>query len=239
MRAVARVGASRRIACLLAVLSGCVETFDGNGVAGSEEREVADFDSIVARGELEVVVTEGPFAVRVTIDENLLERIQAENNGGRLEVAAFGGNLGDILPGPHVTISMPELRSLELSGTGSVTATDFSESENVSLRLSGAGDLRWSGDAPGVLAELNGSGELTVGGSASRVTYLLTGAGTLDATALRARSANIEVRGSGNVSATVDGVVDARVEGTGTIELLGNVIEGNWVMLDEGNVNGP
>ena len=239
MSAVNRVGASRRIACLLVALSGCVETFDGNGVAGEEVREVADFDSIVARGELEVVVTEGPFAVRVTIDENLLERIQTENNGGRLEVAAFGGNLGDILPGPHVIVSMPELRSLEFSGAGSVTATDFSESDNVSLRLSGVGNLRWSGDAPGVLAELNGSGELTLGGTASRVTYLLNGAGTLDATGLRARSAGIELRGPGSVSATVDGVVDARVEGSGTIELLGNVIEGNWVVLNDGAVNGP
>jgi hypothetical protein len=230
---------SRGIACLLALLVGCVETFDGNGVAGDEVRDVVDFDSIVARGKLDVVVTEGPFAVRVMIDENLIDRIQTENNGGRLEVAPFGGNLGDILPGPHVILSMPELRSLEFSGKGSVTATDFSESDNVALRISGAGELRWSGDAPGVLAELNGSGALTLGGTASRVTYLLNGAGTLDATGLRARSAGIELRGSGSVSATVDGVVDARVEGSGTIELLGNVIEGNWVVLNDGSVNAP
>jgi Putative auto-transporter adhesin, head GIN domain len=238
--ATARVGASRRVACLLAVVcAGCVETFDGNGVPGEQVREVEGFDSIVSRGELEVVVSEGPFAVRVTIDENLLDRIEAENNGGRLEVAVFGGNLGESLPGPHVSVSMPSLLGLELSGSGRVTASEFDENENVSLRLSGSGELRWSGDAPGVAAELNGSGELTLAGEASGVDYVVTGAGALEATALRARSANIEVYGPGSVSATVDGVVDARVEGSGTIELAGNVIEGNWVVLDDGNVNGP
>lgn len=241
----ARVGARRRFACFVAslpgcmLLSGCVETFDGNGVPGEEVREVAGFDSIVSRGELEVVVTEGPFAVRVTIDENLLERVQTENNDGRVEVSIFGGNLGASLPGPHVSVSMPSLLGLELSGSGRVTALDFSERADVSLRLSGAGELRWSGDAPGVAAELNGSGELTLAGSASRVSYRVAGAGALEAAGLRARSASIEVAGPGSVSATVDGVVDARVEGSGTIELLGSVIEGNWLVLDDGSVNGP
>jgi hypothetical protein len=237
--------ASRRSgACLVALvwaslLAGCVETFDGNGVPGEESRTVVDFDRIVARGELEVVISEGPFAVGVTIDENLLERVQTEVNAGRLEVSIFGGNLGDSLPGPHVSVSMPELRGLEVSGSGRVTAREFGSSEDVALRLSGSGELRWSGDASAVEAELNGSGELTLSGSASRVDYLLAGAGTLNATGLRARSANIEVDGSGSVSATVDGIVDARVEGSGTIELLGNVIEGNWLVLNDGAVNGP
>ncbi len=229
------------IAALLsaALSAGCVDTFDGDGVPGEEVRVAQDFDLLSARGDLDVAVTQGPFAVSVKIDQNLLERVITTVDQGRLEISIDGGNLGEHLPGPNVIVSMPALRDVELNGSGRIAAGEFDEDEAVSVELSGAGEVSWSGDAPSLDALLNGNGELTLSGSATTVTYHLVGAGTLDAKALTARGAGIEVQGSGKVTATVDGRVDATVEGTGTIDLLGNVIQGVWEVSEEGDVTGP
>jgi hypothetical protein len=224
---------------LVGLSSGCVETFDGNGQPGEELRELSGFDRITSRGELEVSVSAGPFAVRVAIDQNLLERVRTRVDSGRLEIGLAGGNLGDRLPGPHVFVALPVLEDLELNGSGRVTALDFDEDDAVSVELAGAGELEWSGETPALDAVLNGSGTLTLAGSATRVDYLVAGSGTLEATELRARGATITVRGSGNVTATVDGRVDATVEGSGGIELFGDVTEGDWVVSEEGDLTAP
>jgi putative autotransporter adhesin-like protein len=219
--------------------SGCVETFDGNGVLAEEERSVRDFDRVSSHGVLEVSISEGPFAVAVHIDQNLLSRLSTTVSGDTLLIQAEGGNLVGILPGPHVTISMPSLLGAELRGTGSFDAEGFDEDEPVDVTLSGSGKMSWSGDASSLDAVLNGGGELTLAGSAARVDYHLAGAGSLDAHGLTAGAANIELEGTGSVSATVDGRVDAKVTGTGSIELAGDVSKGAWIEAEGGTITGP
>jgi hypothetical protein len=219
--------------------SGCIETFDGNGVPAEEDRPVRDFDRVSSHGVLEVAITEGAYAVSVHIDQNLLSRLSTEVSGDTLVIQAEGGNLGDILPGPHVTIAMPSLVGAELRGTGTFDAEGFDEDEPVDVTLSGSGKMTWSGDASSLDAVLNGGGELQLDGSAARVDYHLAGAGSLDASGLTAGAADIEVEGTGSVTATVDGRVDAKVTGTGSIELRGDVTKGSWIEAEGGTITGP
>lgn len=219
--------------------TGCVETFDGNGVARREERALSGFDRVSALGALEVEVTPGEFFVEVNIDENLISRIETVLDSRTLVIRVRGGNLGEVLPGPHVRVRLPSLRDVELNGSGRLTAETFDESDAVSVELSGSGFVSWSGEAPDVEALLNGSGELTLEGDANRLELILNGSGSLDARDLEAGAANIELQGSGNISATVNGRVDAAVEGSGGVELYGDVIQGTWTESEEGSINPP
>jgi hypothetical protein len=216
----------------MAALGGCVETFDGNGVAAEEIRAERDFDRVSSRGVLEVSIAPGDFSVGLHIDENLLEHIDTFVSGDTLVIEVQGGNIGDVLPGPHVIISMPSLVGAELRGTGKLTTEDFDEEGPVTVQLGGTGEVSWTGSTPELSAVLNGGGEMFLDGSADRAEYYVSGAGRLDARELTAQRADVEISGSGNVQATVDGRVDARIEGTGSIELLGDVDEGSW---DEGD----
>ena len=127
----------------------------------------------------------------------------------------------------------------ELTGSGSLIATDFDADTDVSLELSGSGRLSWSGRAEALDALAAGSGELSLDGRAETAELLLRGSGTLDARDLTARGANIEVEGSGSISATVDGRVDARASGSGSIELFGDVSEGVWEEVGDSTITGP
>jgi hypothetical protein len=216
-------------------LAGCVETYDGNGVLGEEARTATGFDRVSVRGSLDVELEPGDFAVAVRIDQNLLSRV-ATRVDGRSLLVRFDGNLGDHLPGPNVSIRLPLLSDVELNGAGRLVATGFDGEDPANVELSGSGEVRWSGSTDALDVVLNGSGTLTVAGEATRADYYLAGAGTLDAKELTAEAANIEVEGTGNVQATVDGRVDASVNGSGTIELFGDVTRGDWSETNEGSI---
>jgi hypothetical protein len=106
----------------------------------------------------------------------------------------------------------------------------------VDVILSGSGEMTWSGEASSLDAVLNGAGELTLKGSADTVDYHLAGVGIFDARDLSAGGANIELEGTGRITARVDGRVDAKVTGAGSIELLGDVTRGSWIEAEGGTI---
>ena len=198
------------------------------------------FERVSARGALDVELSQAAaFAVTVRIDANLISRIRTSVTDRTLIVEVDGGNLGKTLEGPHVLVALPILRDMELNGSGHLAAPNFEEEESMSVELSGSGDVSWSGTSSALDAVLNGSGALSLAGSARSLALHLAGSGELDASALTARGASIELDGSGSISATVDGRVDARVDGSGSVELSGNVIKGTWEASGGGVVTGP
>jgi len=221
--------------CLLSSLA-CVETLDGNGVQAEEARPERGFEKISARGSLEVELTRGDFAVVVRIDRNLISHVVTTIDDGTLIIRMDGGNLGRHLPGPHVSVRMPALLDVELNGAGRLVASGFEDQEAASVELAGAGAVSWSGSAENLDVVLNGAGELSLTGEAALAEYFLAGAGTLDARELTAGGANIELEGPGSVLATVDGRVDASVDGSGSIELFGDITRGTWTETTEGSI---
>ena len=217
-------------------LGGCVETHDGNGILAEEARTLTGFDRVSVRGALDIELEQGDFAVAVRIDQNLISRVTTRLDGRTLLIRFEGGNLGDHLPGPNVSVNLPLLSDVELNGSGRLVASGFEGEEPASVELSGSGELSWSGSSDALDVVLNGSGNLTVAGEAENAEYYLAGAGTLDARELTAQAASIEVEGVGSVQATVDGRVDASVNGSGTIELYGDVTRGTWTETQEGSI---
>ena len=225
------------MACCAWLACACVDTYDGNGTPAQETRALSGFDRVLSRGVLDVAVTRADvFGLTVRIDSNLIERVVTSIDARTLVVQIEGGNLGEHLPGPHVLVSMPKLSDEELIGSGRLSAVGFSEDAPVSVELVGSGELTWSGDASDLAALLQGSGKMVLTGSTSSAALQLGGSGELDARALSAESARIELDGPGSISATVDGRVDARATGGGTVELYGDVMEGTWEESDGATV---
>jgi hypothetical protein len=226
----ARGRAERAAVLALQLFPGCVEVVDGDGVLEEQARDARDFDRVDVRGGLDVVISEGNFSVTGRIDENLQRYVRSSVEDDTLTIAVDDANIRDKLPGPHVIISMPALRDAETAGEGSLTAADFEAEAPVSLELQGAGKLSWSGKATALDAVLAGSGELSIEGSAESAELFLRGAGTLDARDLVADEANIDLDGPGQLSVTVNGLVNARAANGGSVDVFGRVRPGT---LDE------
>jgi hypothetical protein len=204
-----------------AVLCACSSAVHGNGRPTSEERELSGFDAVESASSFDVKVERGDtFAVHVHVDSNIAPLLRTRVAGGTLIIGS-DEQVTDLVPGPHVTVTMPHLTKATLSGSGLFTAAGFQENDPVALDLSGSGNLDFQGSAPTVEASLDGSGEINLAGSSDQVSLALDGSGSIDARALPARFGSVGLAGSGQVLATVAERVDVSLSGSGKIDLFG------------------
>ena len=92
---------------------------------------LAGFTSIEATGPDTVIVTRGPFSVRAEGDAKVLDRLKIVVDGDTLEIGRkrrTGMNWSDDR-GATIRVSLPAIRAVEATGSGSVEATGSSSVE--------------------------------------------------------------------------------------------------------------
>lgn len=195
----------------------------GSGVAGNgkkitQARQVGDFKAVRLEGSLDVMVKVGaPGAVAVTIDENLQALVETRLDGDTLVIEtkdiSYRGE-------GRVELSAPSLRAFAIEGSGDVVI-DGGQGD-LSLSVAGSGDLSWRGAAGKLGVEIEGSGDVKLAGTAEDARFGIDGSGDIRARELTARSAAVEVSGSGDVEVTLaGGTLRAEVNGSGDIHWLG------------------
>lgn len=207
--------------CLSPVFAACVGV-GGNGNRSSETRDVSEFTKIEADGPFDVQVNQGDDrSLEVAIDSNLQSKLKTEVSGDTLHISS-DGTVYDLIAGPHVIITNPHLVEVRLIGSGNVTAGTFDEQDDVHLRDQGSGDLSFDGSSPNLTVEVTGSGDMWLSGTTDAAHYQLRGSGDLDARDMIASGADIDLNGSGDLRATVNGTVNATQDGSGDIDLFGD-----------------
>jgi hypothetical protein len=208
--------------CAPLVLGACWGV-EGDGERERELRDHEDFVGIENHGELQVQVRQADtFRVAVSIDSNLLDNVKTRVRSDRL-IIDQNVNFSEIVPGPHVIVDMPQLAFVKLLGSGDLDARTFDESATVRFELQGSGDLRFEGSAPRIDATLEGSGDLRLVGASDYLDVEVQGSGSVTARDLAASGAYLRTEGSGDINATVNGEVEAETDGSGDIDLYGDV----------------
>jgi hypothetical protein len=193
----------------LLVLAACnwTDTFDGLVIKGSgnlktETRPVESFTaiSLSTPADLEVEQT-GQESLELTADDNLLALFTSEVRNGTLFLSTAEGKVWRG-KGPRFKVRIRELRKLQVSGVGSVKASNL-DSESLSVSISGAASGR-------------------IAGRSDNLSITVSGTGSLNAAELKAKRAKVVVSGVGDVTVNVSDELDARVSGTGTIWYIGS-----------------
>lgn len=202
-------------------LLACEPATDGNGDRVDEVRETATFTRVRSNCDLDVQLVQGEQqSLTVSVDSNLQDLVKTRVSDDTLYVDVTD-NVGEVVDGPHVLITVPQLTAAKLAGSGRMTLA-FDEPElPLDLYLSGSGNLRFSGTTAALGAYLSGSGDLRLEGETSDVDLKLSGSGSIRGQGLAATSAAIELSGSGNISATVQDSVSVELSGSGQIDLFG------------------
>src|SRR5262249_49472454 len=102
----------------LALLAGCGDLLGepGNGHRVSAARAAAGFAAIDSSDSLDVDISQGDtFAVTVSIDSNLIDRVETRFSGQTLFIDVRG-SIRDYVAGPHVMVTMPVLADAAVSG---------------------------------------------------------------------------------------------------------------------------
>lgn len=199
--AIAAVVAIAALAALVNLAADDGDTMRGSGVEVTDQRELAPFAAIELAGANTVTVRVGPAqAVAVTGDDNLVDNVSTTVRANSLLIDDRGGF--DTEAPMSVTVSVPSLDALSLSGMGTVTVVGVT--------------------GPEFTADLSGTGTLVVSGSVDRLTATQSGFGTLELGGLAARDVIARLEGTGDVNVQATSTLDATLTGTGSIVYSGS-----------------
>jgi hypothetical protein len=183
-----------------------------SGERASRTYDYASFNGIEISGQWQVSIERGD-AWRVAVDApaELLDSLRVEQDGDRLELEIDGGSwfggFGRNNDGPKVTIAMPVLESLELSGASTVSFSGF-EGARLSIASSGAAEIRAATSRFDTL------------------TLQLSGAGNADHDEISVANAEVSVSGAANVTLNMaGGRLTGSMSGAGNLEYRGTVTE--------------
>jgi hypothetical protein len=201
------------IACLL--VTSCNEAMQGNGILKKESRTVPPFESLRLEGGYKVMVTcQKEQGVQIECDENILPHIITEIKGKTLYVHSDT----NISPkhDPSVTITIPNLT--EIVNEGSVSA-EILNINNASFAI-----------------ESEGSAIVTASGQAANLQVKGEGSCIINAKELEAENVRISIEGSGQAKVKATKSIDAKIEGSGTIEYFGDPSTVNQKVDGSGNI---
>ena len=173
----------------------------GSGAAVSQARTVAGFTGLDLAGSNDVTVIVGaPQSVVVRADSNLINHVTTGVVAGTLVIGDTGSFTARTPM--SVTVSVPSLTALNLSGDGQISVTGI--------------------NVPQLTVTVSGSGQVSVAGTAARLDVTLSGEGQAQLSGLTARDVHAVVTGSGLIQVTATTSLDAAVPGTGTIVYSGS-----------------
>lgn len=167
----------------------------------SQTRNVPAFRSIELAGTMAVEVTVGkPLSVVVSGEADLLDKVITTVKDGRLVIDTRDTHRRG---SDHLIarVSVPDLSAAVLSGTGKLQVTGVA---NARLEL-----------------ELSGTGALKVTGSTDALQVNLDGTGEIAAKNLTARDAVVALGGTGHASLRATDSIQAKVTGTGAVDVYG------------------
>lgn len=181
----------------------------------------ADFEAIELRLSATVFVTQSDeFLIEVEGHPNIIDELELEVNDGELRIDTDDcvRDIGDM----RFFIRMPNIRGLEIDGSGSIISENVLLVNDVQLDIFGSGNLDVALDADDIDARIDGSGDLFLEGVADELDLDIDGSGDLRAFDLPVREADIDISGSGEAEITVSDFLRARISGSGDIRYRGN-----------------
>lgn len=205
-------------AILLCACSGSDNVVKGSGKVIRVDRPVGDFKNIDLIGSGTLVLKQGDkTALTIETDDNLIEFIRTDVNGGTLNIEVLKNASLSPSKGLLYFVTVKDLSSVKVSGAAILRTLGEIEANELSVSLSGAGTLNMNVDAKSLDVKITGSGDATFKGEAKEETIEVSGAGSFKGFDLASRQAKITLSGVGNaeVNAVESLVVD--ISGVGSV----------------------
>ncbi|MBI4861409.1 MAG: DUF2807 domain-containing protein [Candidatus Riflebacteria bacterium] len=180
--------------------AGCGAQTKGDGSIKAEKRTLPPFTELDAGGAYQIdIVCQKPQSLEISADSNLLSLIRTEVTNGRLDIGS-----DSISPSttPKVTISVPDLRRLRLSGASKVSIEGV-KNEAFTVDASGAVAVKASGQTRSLTVTLSGAGQVAMGD-------------------LHSEKARIESSGAGAVDVWASESLSVHLSGVGAVTYAGN-----------------
>jgi len=201
------------------------EKIRGKGEVITEARSTDGYSGISLAMSATVFFTSAPtYSLELHGQENVLRQIVTEIDGNQLVIRVkHGVILGNHEP-VRVYITAPNVTRLEVSGSGDIFTDQPWHVSELSLSISGSGNITLANIEAGRLAAtISGSGNIkAMAGTSNQEDLKISGSGSIDLRSVEAHTVFTRTSGSGEMFINATNLLDVTISGSGDIWYLGN-----------------
>lgn len=196
----------------------------GDGPVVTETRNREAFTGVDLRVSGNVYVQQDTVQkLELKAQQSLLQYLETYVSEGRLVIKFRNGVRVRSYEDIAVTIHVPTVNSLSISGSGNIWAKGSFSSSDMDMVVSGSGNIHVQELKTGYLqAAISGSGDIKVqSGSANEEKLRISGSGNMDLAGLAAKNVNSATSGSGDIKVHATGRLDVSISGSGSVYYTG------------------
>jgi hypothetical protein len=193
---------------------------------GKEDREVKNFNGIIAGGPITVIVTLGNAeGLRFEGDADAISTLITEVVKNKLVIrpenswTSWARKYQDKKIIAYV--SAKTIKSIAMSGDGSITVKGTLTGNALAVALSGSGFVTANVDVDSFAGVISGSGNLNISGKADDASVTISGSGNLKK-GLAVSSLESVISGSGAININASDSINAVISGSGSINYSGS-----------------
>ena len=188
----------------------------------SRTYDLKGFDRLSLGSAFEISVTKGNYSVKVEGRKQDIDDLEAGVSGGKLRIRykdslGWGRNRKRVT----VTVSMPTLKGLDLSGATTSRVSGFNDLGTLDLDISGASKSDIQVKAQKIIMDASGASSITLTGNANRIEGDVSGATSIRAYDFPVKEAFLDVSGASNVRVSVNGKMDVEASGASSVRYRG------------------
>jgi hypothetical protein len=213
------------LATFVIVFSSC-EKIVGKGPVVTENRSTSSFNGLEVDVPAETYFTQDSvYRIEVVAQQNILDEMETVVIGDELKIRFRHANTNvKSHDGITIRVSAPDIRNLEIHGSGNLRVAGVFTPANIRLAIEGSGNIIVNDVATSVVdAQIEGSGSIRVdNGQANETIAHIAGSGNIDISDVQAHDADARIDGSGTIKVYATDKLKARISGSGTIFYRGN-----------------
>jgi hypothetical protein len=196
----------------------------GNRQIATKEISAGSFESVEVHGSMNVHLVQSPTnSVKVQADDNLFEYLDIYTEGNRLVVKTRKGY--NLRPSRDIIVyaAAANFKDIELSGSGDIFSENtITATDELSVEVSGSGDINMNVNVPRLRSKISGSGSLTLNGTAKDFSATINGSGDIKSFGLSADNARVDLAGSADAEVTANKTLEVEIAGSGSVTYKGN-----------------
>jgi hypothetical protein len=226
-RLIISVFISAIILAMVCILPGCAQvgsSLNGSGKIIDQPLDIKNFTSINAKGAYTLIVSQADnFKVTLSTDDNLSNRlrISLERSTLMLNIEAPATFFPTQL---KITVTMPKLLGLNLSGGAKATVAGFNSQDDFSLFIADKGTLDGKLAASNFNLNLSGGSKVVLSGSAVSLDLIANNSSILDLHDIVFTQAQIRLDNASEATLMVTGQFDVGLKNKSKLVFSGNPV---------------
>lgn len=195
----------------------------------AQTRQVDEFDGISVSGAIELYVSQGDQSVAVSAAESekvseietyvenriLIIRFKTKKSWWSDQWNTTGRNF-------RAYVSAPQIKSLNLSGSGNIKIEGLLKTPELELEISGSGNISGRIKTEDLEVTQSGSSNVKLSGEATTAKFECSGSGNIISGELSIDVCTVEMSGSGNAELLINKELSAEISGSGNIRYKGD-----------------